>query len=443
MAGRRSQVKSNPIRPTPLNDVSRAVKIDVMASPWKPIWLLAAPHRLAFFTASLMLVISSVWWGIILVARALDTTPFWAVPASAAHALLMTMGFMPMFFAGFLFTAGPKWLGLPEVNARSLLPGLTLMLAGWLIVLIGFHTHATVACTGMSLVSAGWTGLALKFLTMLRRSNVPDRVHARAVTVACGVGVIALWMTAVSLAVGSELILRTATQVGLWAFVATVFAVVSHRMIPFFGTSAVPFLDAWRPMWLLWFMVGMLWLEAVLSVTDLWSWPLSVTMRWCQVAFELPCALLMLWLALRWGLVQSLKIRLLAMLHGGFVWLGISFALNAVSHTLMALTNGELSLGLAPLHAMTMGYLGATMFAMTTRVSSGHGGRPLAADNPAWTLYWILQMAVLLRVIAAIWPAASTPLTLLAISAWTAATAGWAIRYGRWFGRPRLDRRPG
>ena len=414
-----------------------------MAPPWRPTWLLAAPHRLAFFTASLMLVISSVWWGIILVARALDTTPFWAVPASAAHALLMTMGFMPMFFAGFLFTAGPKWLGLPEVDARSLLPGLTLMLAGWLIVLIGFHTHATVACTGMSLVSAGWTGLALKFLTMLRRSNVPDRVHVRAVTVACGVGVIALWMTAVSLAVGSELILRTATQVGLWAFVATVFAVVSHRMIPFFGTSAVPFLDAWRPMWLLWFMVGMLWLEAVLSATDLWSWPLSVTMRWCQVAFELPCALLMLWLALRWGLVQSLKIRLLAMLHGGFVWLGISFALNAVSHTLMALTNGELSLGLAPLHAMTMGYLGATMFAMTTRVSSGHGGRPLAADNPAWTFYWILQIAVLLRVIAAIWPAASTPLTLLAISAWTAATAGWAIRYGRWFGRPRLDRRPG
>jgi uncharacterized protein involved in response to NO len=158
---------------------------------------------------------------------------------------------------------------------------------------------------------------------------------------------------------------------------------------------------------------------------------------------ELPFAVLMIWLALRWGRMQNLKIRLLAMLHGGFSWLGIAFALNALSHMLMALTNGELSLGLAPLHAMTMGYLGATMLATTTRVSSGHGGRPVAADNIAWSLYWILQSAVLLRVIAALWPAASTPFTLLAVTTWSMATVGWAIRYGRWFGRPRLDGRPG
>lgn len=414
-----------------------------MTPPWRPIWLLAAPHRLAFFMAALMMVMSSIWWGIILVTRAFGTVLFWAVPVSAAHALLMTMGFMPLFFAGFLFTAGPKWLGLPDVTARSLLPGLMLFPGGWVIVLIGFHTNVLVACLGMVLAAAGWTGLSVKFFAMLRRSHVHDRIHARVVALACGVGVIALWMSAVSLGVSSELLLRTATQVGLWGFIATVFAVVSHRMIPFFGTSAVPFLDAWRPMWLLWVMVGMLWLEAMFSVMDLWWWPLSTALRWCQVAIELPSSLLLLWLALRWGLIQSLKIRLLAMLHGGFAWLGISFALSAASHALMALTNGELSLGLAPLHAMTMGYLGATMFAMATRVSSGHGGRPLAADNTAWTLYWILQAAVLLRVIAAIWPTASTLSMLLAISAWTAATAGWAFRYTRWFGRPRLDGRPG
>jgi uncharacterized protein involved in response to NO len=141
--------------------------------------------------------------------------------------------------------------------------------------------------------------------------------------------------------------------------------------------------------------------------------------------------------------VQSLKIRLLAMLHAGFAWLGISFALAALSHALMAATNGEQSLGLAPLHAMTMGYLGATLFAMTTRVASGHSGRPLAADNIAWALYWVLQTAVLLRVSGALWPAATTPLTVLAVLAWATATVGWALRYGNWFGRPRVDGRPG
>jgi uncharacterized protein involved in response to NO len=219
--------------------------------------------------------------------------------------------------------------------------------------------------------------------------------------------------------------------------------VVSHRMIPFFGASAVPLLDLWRPTWLLWVMVAMLWLEAVLGTAELWCSPLSAVARWGEVAFELPISLLLLWLAVRWGQVQNLGIRLLAMLHGGFAWLGISFALNALSHTLIVLTDGELSLGLAPVHAMAMGYLGTTMFAMTTRVSSGYGGRPVAADNTAWTLYWILQAAVLLRCIAAIWPAASIAFTLLAIAAWTAATLAWAVRYGSWVGRPRVDGRPG
>lgn len=390
-----------------------------------------------------MLAISSVWWAGILVMRALNMTPIWVVPVSAAHGLLMTLGFMPFFFAGFLFTAGPKWLGLPEVSARSLLPSLSLMLVGWLGVLAGFHTHVMLTSAGLALVAAGWSGLSLKFFKLFRQSSAADRVHAGLAAVACGVGIITLWTASVSLTLNSELMLRAATQVGLWGFVATMFAVVSHRMVPIFSASTVAFLDAWRPMWLLWVILAMLWLQAALGAAELLSWPLSSAVRWAQVAFELPSSLLLLWLAVRWARLQSLKMRLIAMLHGGFTWLGISFALHAVSHALMAFTQGDRSLGLAPLHAMTMGYLGATMFAMTTRLSSGHGGRTVAADNIAWALYWVLQTAVLLRVIAALWPAQSALFTLLAIAAWSAATVGWAVRYGRWFGRPRLDGRPG
>jgi uncharacterized protein involved in response to NO len=90
-----------------------------------------------------------------------------------------------------------------------------------------------------------------------------------------------------------------------------------------------------------------------------------------------------------------------------------------------------------------MGYLGATLLAMATRVSSGHSGRSLAVDNIAWALYWLLQAAVLLRIVAALWPALGTLFTLLAVLAWTASTVAWALRYGNWFVRPRIDGRPG
>jgi uncharacterized protein involved in response to NO len=332
---------------------------------------------------------------------------------------------------------------LGEVSARSLLPAVALMLTGWLLTLIGFHWHTLLASAGVGLVMAGWTRLCLRFIALLRQSRAPDRVHATVVAVACSVGAAALWLAAAALALDFVTLLRSATLIALWGFVAVVFAAVSHRMIPFFSASAVPMLDAWRPLWLLWMLLATLLVEGLPAVAELWWWPLPAALRWFQVALEIPAALLLFWIAVRWGLVQSLKIRLLAMLHAGFVWLGVAVALNATSHVMTLLTNGESSLGLAALHAMTMGYLGATLFAMATRVSSGHSGRPLAADDIAWALYWVVQLAVVLRVSAAIWPQAATPLLLLAISAWVLATVGWSIRYGGWFGRPRLDGRPG
>jgi uncharacterized protein involved in response to NO len=247
----------------------------------------------------------------------------------------------------------------------------------------------------------------------------------------------------VSLAVNATLLLRTGIQMGIWWFLAPVFVVVSHRMVPFFSASLIETLDAWRPNWVLTVMLGALLLEGLVSVVDLWWWPLPQGLRWLQVWVEAALALLMLGLALRWGFIQSLKIRLLAMLHGGFVWLGLALGLNAVSHALMASSGDTASLGLAPLHAMTMGYLGCTMFAMVTRVSSGHGGRKESADNKAWSLYWVLQAAVVLRVSAAIVEAFSQSLTLAAVAAWCVVMVGWAVRYGVWFGTPRPDGRDG
>jgi uncharacterized protein involved in response to NO len=83
-----------------------------------------------------------------------------------------------------------------------------------------------------------------------------------------------------------------------------------------------------------------------------------------------------------------------------------------------------------------MGYLGSTLIAMATRVVCGHGGRPLVADNWAWAMFWVLQAAVLLRIVAALVPDVSTPLTLLAVQFWIAAVGAWALRYGRWLLRP-------
>jgi uncharacterized protein involved in response to NO len=432
-------VKIVPLRPAAGTGAQAAPPADQRWRVWR---LFSAPHRLGFFAAALLLAVSAAWWALVLFSRPLGVALPWAVPPSAAHGLLMALGAMPLFITGFLFTAGPRWLGLPDVPATRLRGPVGLMVGGWLLVLPGFHFSTWVAAFGMAAVALGWSLLVHRFARLLTTSRAVDRLHATLITVAAAIGALALWLAAGALAAGDVNGQRAAVQIALWGFLSPLFASVSHRMIPFFTTSAVPALDAWRPNWLLWVMVGVLWLELPFALGHLW-WSLPAAARWLQVAVEVPAAVLLLWLAWRWGLVQSLKIRLLAMLHAGFLWLGVALALSALSHALMASSNGEWSLGLAPTHALTMGYLGATMIAMTTRVAAGHSGRPLAADDLAWALYWTLQAAAVLRVGAALWPSAATALTLAAVASWSVAAMGWAWRYGGWLGRPRIDGRPG
>src|SRR5690606_38650150 len=101
---------------------------------WRLQRLLLAPHRLGFALAVLLLCASALWWAAVLLDRATGALGLpLAVSPSLGHAAVMTWGFLPLFFAGFLFTAGPKWLGVAAPSARSLFAPLVLQAAGWLV----------------------------------------------------------------------------------------------------------------------------------------------------------------------------------------------------------------------------------------------------------------------------------------------------------------------
>jgi uncharacterized protein involved in response to NO len=420
--------------------------------PWKFHHLLHAPHRLAFASAALLLGLSGLWWAVVNLAAPEGLALRWGLAPSSAHSLLMTFGFMPLFFAGFLFTAGPKWLQQPPVRARSLLPQLLPQLVGWLVFMLAVHGRdpafgRVLGAIGLGAVLFGWAGCWWRFCTLLCTSHATDRIHAQLVAAGGGVGIVALGLALWGVAAGDASLVRAATQIGLWGFIGLVFAAVAHRMIPFFSAAAVPSLDAWRPLWLLWLFVGVFAFEALAGAAEAlvpgmpWGWTMA------RALVEIPAGAGCLALAVRWGLVQSLQIRLLAMLHLGFCWLGVALLLHGLSHAVMATGDTTAWLGLAPLHAYTMGYLGTTMFAMVTRVSCGHGGRTLAADDVVWRLFWVLQLAIVVRLAAAIaMPLdAAWGLALVAAAAigWAGVCLAWACRYGHWYGTPRPDGRPG
>lgn len=408
----------------------------------KPSWrfstLLAAPHRLSFFTAACVMAASALWWWVEIMARAgLWPSLSTALPPTFVHAVVMSLGFMPLFFSGFLFTAGPKWLQMPDVPARAILPAVTTTGAGWVLVLCGAHLHHLLSALGALLAACGWGMLAWRFIGLLRRSRARDKLHASLIAVASALGVLAMVSAALGLALRDYSVVHLAAQLGLWLFIVPVYASVAHRMIPFFTASALPILDAWRPNWLLWTLLSFVGLQGLWVLTDALGWQ-GVILSSLRAFSSFVGGLLVLGLAVRWGLVQSLRIRLLAMLHIGFVWLGLALCLDAVAQLM-----GDGLWNLLPLHALTMGFLASILLAMATRVSCGHSGRTLTADNLAWGLFWGLQVAVVLRLLAIVCPAQSSWLLLGGATTWLLVMGGWALRYGSWYGLPRVDGRPG
>ena len=411
-------------------------------APWQWASLWRAPHRLAFFSGVLLLVASAIWWGAVQVDRVSGLFGLsYAVSPTLTHGAVMTLGFMPLFFAGFLFTAGPKWLGVDAPDARAITPFLALQVAGWLLWLAGTHVHGDVAVAGAFVAAAGLGAQNAMFWRLWRASRASDRVHATVIALGgtlgalCTAGIgVALWLDAGSVALA---LVHTA----LWGFIVATYVCVAHRMIPFFTSGALPMVGAWRPFWVLWLMLAAVVLEIVSVWLMLAGWGEGTAWRLLRGALELGVGGVLVWLAWVWGLVQSLKIRLLAMLHVGFVWFGLSMWLSGLSQWLLA-AGGVPTLGLGALHALTMGFLGSILLAMVTRVACGHSGRALVADATVWTLFWGLQVAVLLRIAGTLPHAGGLWLAAAALT-WAGVVLVWGGRLVNWFGRPRADGRPG
>lgn len=391
--------------------------------------MLGAPHRLGFAVGGTSMSLLAAWWLAALTASGLGLGVDWVVSPTLAHGLLFTLGFMPAFMAGFLFTAGPRWLALPGVDARRLLAPLLQFAAGWLAVLAGVHASQVLAAFGLAMAAAAWLRLCLRFAALLRASRAADRLHARWLLAACAIGVVAMLLACHAVLRGDGPQLRAAVQLGLWAFVAPVFVVVSHRMFPQLAASAPPPVDTWSSGAQLASLLGCLALAGVAQARWLPPW---------MLAAPLTMAALALWrVSHRWGMLRrpaGEAGRLLVMLRGGFTWLAVASGLQALSLALQVA--GREGLGAAPLHALTLGYLGCTLLAMATRVVAARSGRTLAIDRTAWRLYRLLQLGVLLRLAAALgWGAAA--MLWLAAAAWVGVTTVWAWRYVGWLGERR------
>lgn len=399
--------------------------------------LFAAAHRVNFLAGAVQAVIAIAVWGLLLGTRAgivgMPLPPLLErLPPAWWHGLWMVFHLFAFFVCGFILTAGPRWQGLGDLPRRDFLPGWGFYLGGSLLAWPAlWHPGLFAAAVGLQL--SGWLWLTV-VLTRVALSNNLDRLHIR-------LAATAFWLAAAGQASlfgfalgGGHHLARAALAFGLWGFLLPIFLIVVHRMLPFFSSAVIPSYVVVRPTWALGVLLAASSAHGLLGFLGLghWLWLL-----------DLPAAATAAWLSWHWRPRAAWRVPLLAVLHVAFLWCGIAFGLYAIQGLLQLVRPA--ALGLAPLHALGLGFCASMMIGMVSRVTLGHSGRGLPpADDALWRAFWLIQAAAVARVGGELMPGSVVlPSALLAAVLWLAAFVLWLPRYLPVYWQPRADGRPG
>jgi uncharacterized protein involved in response to NO len=377
--------------------------------------VLSQGFRPFFLGAGVWAVLGMLLWsGALLEGTPLPT----AFTPAVWHAHAMLFGFVGAAKAGFLTTAVPNWTGRMPIQ-------------GWpLGVLAGLWVLGRLACAVSGIIGAP-AAMALDLLfflalpAILGREIVAGR-NWRNLPVVGATGALAAANALVHLepvaGLDSGYGLRLA--IGAYAFLM---ALIGGRIVPSFTRNWLAKRDPrHRP------ARATQGDRAVVVLTGLAA--AAWTLRPDHAVIGLLAAAAALgnaWRMARWQGHRTWREPLLLVLHAGYAWLPIGFALVA----LVALGAGVPAT--AALHALTAGAMGLMPAAVMTRATLGHTGRALTAGAGSAALFAAVALAAALRVAAPM--TGGWYLDLLGASAlvWIAAFALYVALYAPMQLKPR------
>ncbi len=336
-----------------------------------------------------------------------------SMPLSIWHAHEMIFGFGAAAVAGFLLTAIPNWTGRMPLQNVPLIGLVGLWLLGRVALLVS-------EVLGPSLSAAVDLAFPLVFLIVIAREIIAGR-NFRNLPMLGALGLLLVGNLFVHLE-GLDIVATAATgnRLGI-ATLLMLISLVGGRIIPSFtgnwlarerrdATPPAPFdrFDA-----------------AVLATTGfalaLWvADPALSIVPWLALASGAGALARLA----RWRGHLTLRDPLLWILHLGYAWVGIGLLLLGGAVPVLPEASA--------LHALTAGAIGTMTIAVMTRASLGHTGRPLVAGPMTTTMYALVTLATLLRIVAPRWVDFYVWVVVLTLSAvaWVGAFGAFALVYG-------------
>jgi uncharacterized protein involved in response to NO len=380
--------------------------------------ILSTGFRPFFLGASIWAAVAiPLWLGAYAEGLALPTK----VAPAIWHAHEMVFGYAAATVAGFLLTAIPNWTGQMPLQGGALATLVLLWVIGRLGVLFSDEIGAPASAVADLCFPAVF--LAVVAREILASKNWRNLPMLSALSLLL-LGNLLVHLDALDLADTAEL----GNRLGLVTLLMLI-SLVGGRIVPSFTrnwlTKARPEVAPPVP-------AGRFDLAAlVVTGLALLSWtiaPDAAVMPWAALAAGIALALRLS----RWRGLHTVPEPLLLILHVGYGWLALGLllvGLNGLTDMLPATT---------ALHALTVGAVGTMTLAVMTRASLGHTGRPLSAGPVTKTIYGLITVAALLRILS---PLTGNRIDLalwLAGAAWSCAFGLFAVFYGLVLMRPRV-----
>jgi uncharacterized protein involved in response to NO len=349
-----------------------------------------------------------------------------AIPTALAprdwHFHEMLYGYLSAVMTGFLLTAIPNWTGRLPIQGTPLL----ILLAAWFAGRVAVTASGLIGWLAAAIVDAG-------FLSLVAGATAREIIAGRNwrnVKVVAIVGVLALANIAFHAEAHFAGSAGYSVRLGIGAVVALLM-LIGGRIVPSFTRNWLVRENPGR----LPIAFGRFDAAAIAgAVVAVLVWIVLPDGRATAAAFALGAALQAARLV-RWAGDRTLREPLLLILHLGFAFVPLGFALLALA-----------ALGMIPatagIHAWTVGAFGIMTLAVMTRATLGHTGCELTASRATQLLYAAGILAALSRIWAALQPGWSEVLLHIAAFAWMAAFWGMAIVYGPVLCRPRKPIEP-
>ena len=335
------------------------------------------------------------------------------------HVHELLFGYLPAVVTGLLLTAIPNWTGRLPVQGFRLLALALLWLAGRVAVFFSAETGwylsaaidcsfllAVVAAAAMEIV-AGRNWRNLKVLLPVATLFAADVMfHAEA---------------------HYQGVSDMSRRLGLGAVVVLIM-IIGGRIVPSFTRNWLVRKKPGRlPASFGRFDVG----TVALSAVGLVAWTLFPENFATGVLLVAAAVFNAVRLA-RWAGDRTLPDPLVLMLHVAFAFVPLGLLLAG-----LAVFAPVWIPAAAGIHAFAVGATACMTLAVMTRASLGHTGRDLRASGGTCAIFVAIVMAAILRVAAAMAPAAAILLDLSA-AFWVAAFVGYAVVFGGMLMRPRL-----